>query len=184
MWPAIALKILETIQNNKSAEIRQILTSATTSESKNIAGFLVLPYLFPGKTTKGSNIEKSYRPNRTEIQRKFVAHYENETDADEEEEKLNDVLFQLKKPRVTLIGETLTTIESIYVSFGNAVYNFKNVLEAVEACFHFYTAFGIEYPQESNNLWLFLQKSVYGIETQHDLPNSLVETLINDLKNN
>lgn len=180
-WPKICKNILATSEKNKTPEVRNILASATTFESKQIAGLLILPYLFPGKTTKGNSLEKSYRPTRTEIQRKFVAHYENEADAEIEEENLYEKIFELKKPRVTIIGDTINSIESIYVSFGDTVYNFIDVLKAVEACFHLYTAFGIEYPQESNHLWLFLQKSVYEIETPKDLPNSLVETLINDL---
>lgn len=60
-------------------------------------------------------------------------------------------------------------------------YIFKNSLEALNTCFNIFIGINIKYPPNCEHVWLFIQKAIYNVTTEHDRLIPAVVTLINDV---
>lgn len=86
------------------------------------------------------------------------------------------------QPYVAIVGESHTSISASYVCINNIVYKLDSLLKAVDICFKSFYALDLEYPAESEQVWLTIQKILYSIT----LPNKdkkifNVSTFINKL---
>lgn len=57
-------------------------------------------------------------------------------------------------------------VEKIYFIFHEHHYDFDNVIEALGFAFKFFMSLNLEYPYESEQIWLFIQRVVYNIELE------------------
>lgn len=65
-------------------------------------------------------------------------------------------------PRIVLIGSIEKNVKC-YLRLYGYQYEFDNVLTAIEACFHFFIGLNIEYPVECENVWIFFEKYIFGV---------------------
>lgn len=70
------------------------------------------------------------------------------------------------QPRVVIIG---SPVSIAWVVLPDVKYIFEKVKDAVEACMAIYLGLNIEYPQEAERIWYFLQKYVFKFNCPTDL---------------
>lgn len=75
-------------------------------------------------------------------------------------------------PFVIVEGPNYSNINKVYVSFQNCFYILPTVLKAIDVCFALFQVLILKYPVECEHIWLFLQRAVYGLESDYDnIPN-------------
>lgn len=85
------------------------------------------------------------------------------------------------QPIVVYIGESITSIEKCYVVVEDTRYELPNPIAAVDVAFKIFQATAAEYPILSHDIWLFIKKGLYKVETQYDRISQSVKTFLVDL---
>ncbi len=75
---------------------------------------------------------------------------------------------QRKQPLVVVVGENLTELTHHIPVIDSFTYNLPNLTVAIDACFKAFFALNALYPKECEQVWLIIQRCVYGIRTQYD----------------
>jgi len=84
------------------------------------------------------------------------------------------------QPYMVVIG-TLSSIQNAYVCYDGEKIPVESLKHAVDICFKLFFVFDVQYPDESNHIWSFIQKRVYGINTKSDVYNRSVSSLLKRL---
>ena len=71
---------------------------------------------------------------------------------------------------------------SYHVLVDKLHYHFKNVLKAVDISFKLHFVLGLKYPYESTQIYTFIQRYYYGIETKHDHVSPDLSVMLGALK--
>ncbi|KAE8749574.1 hypothetical protein FOCC_FOCC003562 [Frankliniella occidentalis] len=71
------------------------------------------------------------------------------------------------QPIIIAVGKSLTKVTDYHLSIDSYIYKVNNCLEAIDACFKSFFALHAKYPTESEQLWLLIQRCVYGIECSY-----------------
>jgi len=87
------------------------------------------------------------------------------------------------QPCILVVG-TLIDPKKILVYFDDVKYKLFSTFKAVDICFKIFHVFNLEYPNESSNVWLFLQNYFYEIHTKYDKKCSLVNQICSELDAN
>ena len=85
------------------------------------------------------------------------------------------------QPFIIVIGNTIDSIESIYVYVDGTRYLMESILQAIDVCFKLYQALDAEYPTTGLNLWNFIQRYVFNIHTNCDFESSSQDEVAVDL---
>lgn len=81
-------------------------------------------------------------------------------------------------PRIYIIGEKNPRA---YVYMNGTKYIFDNSLDGFDVNFKIFLTLNLKYPCETNYIYNFIQKGIYGLSTIYDQPIVSVNTLISDL---
>lgn len=85
------------------------------------------------------------------------------------------------QPVVVYIGESATSIEKCYVVVEHTYYELPSLVAAVDVAFKIFQATAAEYPILAYDIWLFIQKGFYNVETRYDRISQSVKTFLVDL---
>lgn len=85
------------------------------------------------------------------------------------------------QPCLLIVG-TIINPSEIMVYFDELKYKFFSIVKAIDLCFKIYHVFNLEYPLESINVWLFIQRYFYNIKLQCDKPYPIINQIIYELK--
>lgn len=124
---------------------------ANVEDSELNACLLLLAYIINITPVWRKN---SWKASRTEFRDGFITHVASEravlTSIDERRIKLRDlgVTFQ---PLVIYCGESIKTIQKVFVVCETSLYEFQSLSKGVDTAFKIFHATGSQYPQES--LW-------------------------------
>lgn len=100
----------------------------------------------------------------------------------ERREKLN--IFKLTlQPQAVIIGSSETDKRRSFVIVDTIHYEVETPLKAIDIVFKCIHSLHAEYPKECEQVYLFLQKGIYGINTKYDKKYSAVSTLIKEYEN-
>lgn len=70
---------------------------------------------------------------------------------------------------IVTVGSSTRKIEQVYVDVaGGKLYRMTSVVKAFDLCFQSYMALYMKYPLESERVWIFIQRVLYGIELDSD----------------
>lgn len=86
------------------------------------------------------------------------------------------------QPYLFAIGKDFD-INQFAIMLDGIKYICGSLLEAIDKTFKIFQIFQLHYPTASYNIWLFVQKYLYSINTQYDFEVPAVATLISDLNN-
>ncbi|XP_075158212.1 uncharacterized protein LOC142231488 [Haematobia irritans] len=88
------------------------------------------------------------------------------TSMEEIEAKLNVLKLQAKniQPRLLMIGE-INDVKSVLVYFDNNRYNFLSVLDAFDTLFKIFFVFNLQFPEESDVFYYFIQLFLFNLPT-------------------
>jgi len=104
-------------------------------------------------------------------------------EVNEDKTKKAQRLQQTVQPYMIFVCETESEnqISAFYVIVNNHIFKVESGLKAVDICFKSFFALNLNYPDESKQVWYFIQKYFYNIETKYDKCYQNVNNLIHDL---
>lgn len=85
------------------------------------------------------------------------------------------------QPCLLIVG-TISEPSQIMVYFDNIRYKVFSIVRAIDICFKIFHVFNLEYPIQSLNVWLFIQKFYFNIFSKYDKPCPLVNQILSELK--
>ena len=85
------------------------------------------------------------------------------------------------QPYIIVTGPSSTELNHFYISVDQVLYELSSVMEAVNICFKTFHVFCLEYPLESEHMWLIFQKGLFGFKTKYDSNFAHAETIIHAL---
>ena len=80
-----------------------------------------------------------------------------------------------------LLGSSIARIEQAFVIINETVYEADSVIKAVDICYKSFFVFNANYPVQSYDPWIFLQRAVFQMETPYDQVVPRVTNLISKL---
>ncbi|KAI8122559.1 hypothetical protein CVS40_6689 [Lucilia cuprina] len=169
-WSQLGDKMLTLLkQKVSSAFVSQKLLEldAHNEESKTFAVLWYLHYIFP------PNQKVNTDPSGSKIRKKFsIADSQNGfailADSSQELEtkiKLLQLQNRCIQPKLLIVGQ-LTNIKSINIYLDNIRYPFCNILKAFDILFKLFFVFNLQYPEESELFYNFIQNCFYDIPLQ------------------
>ncbi|RXG56726.1 hypothetical protein Avbf_15154 [Armadillidium vulgare] len=82
---------------------------------------------------------------------------------------------------IAVVGTSSQSLQSFYTYVDGVRYKLPTLLAAVDLCFKAIQVFHLEYPVACINTWWFVQKGLYGINTQCDRQSPEVSALITEV---
>lgn len=73
------------------------------------------------------------------------------------------------QPFIVIVG-TMDVQREILVYFDSVMYKVHSVLRSKEVCYKIFHLFNLEYPSQSEIVWLFIQKYFFGVHSKYDKP--------------
>lgn len=86
------------------------------------------------------------------------------------------------QPYIIGVGNTLEDVRSFYVVVDKLRYRFDSPLKALDICFKIFLTWNLKYPVESQQVWLFLQYSIYALKTDGDIVKPHVNKILQLMK--
>lgn len=71
-------------------------------------------------------------------------------------------LKEIVQPYIIVVGLHFTAIEAFYIVIDDVLYKMENVLKAVDILYKIFQVLNVKYPSACEQVWLFIQKYVYG----------------------
>lgn len=87
------------------------------------------------------------------------------------------------QPHLIIVGKDIDTIDTISVEVDNTSYCPPTLLKGLDIRFKVFATFNLSYPPESEDIWYFIQWSIFDVKTTFDIKIPHVYTTINKLKN-
>lgn len=84
------------------------------------------------------------------------------------------------QPFLIIIGTPINPQE-ILIFFDCIKYKLFSLKTAVDTCFKIIHLFNLQYPVQSSNVWLFIQKFFYSLTTKYDKPYHNLGQILSDL---
>lgn len=81
-------------------------------------------------------------------------------------------------PYIIAVGPTLKTVDSFYVVVDKLQYKFQSPLKALDICFKLYMTWNADYPEQSQQVWVFLQYAFYKLRTERDVNKAHVSKIL------
>lgn len=85
------------------------------------------------------------------------------------------------QPYLIVVGDEITLIKSCYVVIDQYIYPASSVMQGFDILFKMFHVLCIEYPLESEHIWILIQKGIFDITTKWDKKVSYILTILNDL---
>lgn len=145
---------------------------------------MVLPFLMTTNTIRGKD-KKQWKPSKLECLEGFITHLKSPADLQASisiKEQRNRRIGATLQPYIVLVGQTIEGVHTRYVIVNNIKYNVTSISHAVDVCFKVIFALNAKYPAECLNVWQFLQKGIYKINTKEDKTYTAVNSLLSDLE--
>lgn len=74
-------------------------------------------------------------------------------------------------------------VRDFYVIINNHFFKLESALKALDVCFKSFFSLNLNYPTESTQVWYFIQKYFFEIETNFDKNYQNINNIIHDLNN-
>jgi len=165
--------------------LEEMVTTVDVSENhKNSVVLYVLHALFvptSKMTYTDSNVKKCLQKFSIKDSQNSFFIVSNTVVEIEEKLKIRRNNKNPIQPCLLIVG-TIPNPSQILVYFDETKYKFFSIVKAMDMCFKIYHVFNIEYPLQSLNVWLFIQRFFYNIKLQSDKPCPLVNQIISELK--
>eukprot|EP00102_Acyrthosiphon_pisum_P019773 XP_016656983.1 PREDICTED: uncharacterized protein LOC107882702 [Acyrthosiphon pisum] len=165
--------------------IASIIENSNSSEnSRNSVIFYVLhAMLVPTSKTsyidsEGKRCVIKYSISDSQQSYVLIAQTAAELEALLNSKKVNGNSIQ---PCLLIVG-TISEPSQIMVYFDNIKYKVFSIVRAIDICFKIFHVFNLEYPIQSLDVWLFIQKFYFNIVSKYDKPCPLVNQIISELK--
>lgn len=80
-----------------------------------------------------------------------------------------------------MVQQTDTSAATFYTTFDGILYQLPTLLKCLDVCFKITQILNLKYNMECSNIWHFIQRKVYNIQTVYDKISPCVALLENTL---
>ena len=143
----------------------------TNATNKSVIAVCLLPFIMNNtpskkKTRKG----KMYKFSREEKRDSFTTLVHSDDEIGTTIIRRTEKYFKIGslQPYIIAVGADWLNIEKAIVVVDNTQYKLGGLIEAVDVLFKIFHATNTCYPEEAYDVWLFIQKGMYGITTKCD----------------
>lgn len=91
-------------------------------------------------------------------------------------------LRETVQPYIIAVGLQITAIEAFYIVIDDIMYKMENVLKAIDILYKIFQILNVKYPSACEQVWLFIQRYIYGRTTKWDKHKKSMMNLIDNLK--
>ncbi|XP_024883588.1 uncharacterized protein LOC112462188 [Temnothorax curvispinosus] len=190
-WPDLSKK-LETLLENRvikdktfAKQLEEIQLYKEGDEHRDAALLFLIPVLCPSNARlRISGGNKIWRPTIAESMDAFICHIKIPGELEKVKRRRQERAAKLKdtvQPYIIVIGPQLTAIEAFYIIIDDIMYKMENVLKAVDILYKIFQVLNVKYPPACEQVWLFIQKYIYGRTTKWDKYDKSVMNLIDHL---
>lgn len=174
-----------TTSSNKAIKdyTKQYNDTILTSSKDILCVLLLQQYLFP--KSKVVFQKETWKFSQLDGEESLIY---NINSVSEIQTSLEDKYKKLKKfglkpaPIIVTTGNGELFLKNNFsIHFDKVIYNFNNFMTCLDCLFKIYIILHLEYPKQSYNFWIFLQKFIYEIDVKNEKKSSIVEKLICDL---
>ncbi|XP_029347718.1 uncharacterized protein LOC107883421 [Acyrthosiphon pisum] len=195
-WSQLAPKIITLmttkVKDGNSKELLKQITENPDTEldSRNVVIFALLSSMIipTSKSVEIDKVTKIKRITKTSIadaRKSFMRLVSTTNDLYVQIQSEIENCYSMKttlQPLICIIGDDYLTAKQFFVYYFNTYYKLPNIVKAVDVCLKIFHVFNLKYPMESELVWTFIQKCLYGIDTENDVKSSSVLSAISDLK--
>ncbi|XP_011859354.1 PREDICTED: uncharacterized protein LOC105556851 [Vollenhovia emeryi] len=114
---------------------------------------------------------QNWRPSRKESEEGFILHIKTIADLETRLQERTAKLLsfgQPSQPIAVIVGPSFDEIKQCFIVINTFRYEVETPIKAVDLIFKLCNTLNIRYPLEVGQLFMFLQRGVYGIETVWD----------------
>ncbi|KAK9736409.1 hypothetical protein QE152_g12506 [Popillia japonica] len=158
-------------QQEKSLELINLLNTEVVEDARTVIQFYILANFLPPRARIQKKKGYNWKPSTEESKESFIHRVNTVSEVhisiDKKREKATKYGVTVQ-PYVLAVGPDLNNIISSYLVIDRNVYKVQSMLKAIDICFKTYRALHLQYPLECEQIWLFLQKAIYGISTPCD----------------
>ncbi|XP_060872832.1 uncharacterized protein LOC132946779 [Metopolophium dirhodum] len=185
------IKYIDKLNKRFSLQDESTLLSELKTPSRpgndNISVLKLLPQLFQPLTIKLDKKRKRdgkhsiWRPSKAEQADSFVLFIPDVSELRNVHAQKIEKAVQYGttlQPYIIIVDNT-----DIYAVINSIYYKLETPLKALDVCYKSYFALNLNYPQESEQIWLFIQNYFFDTTLKSDKHVLFVKTFINDLKN-
>ncbi|XP_071629107.1 uncharacterized protein [Temnothorax longispinosus] len=146
----------------------------------------LIPVLCPSNVRlKIPGGKKIWRPTIAESMDAFICHIKVPGELERVKRGKRENAAKLKEtvqPYIIVVGSQFTAVETIYIIIDDVMYKMENILKAVDILYKVFQVLNVKYPTGCEQVWLFIQKYVYGRTTKWDKNDKSVMNLIDELE--
>ncbi|KAE8738601.1 hypothetical protein FOCC_FOCC015915 [Frankliniella occidentalis] len=153
------LEYLSVLQNNPTEDIEVLLSC-----------FLIASVCQPSMKTTCPNTGDIWKVTINDSRNSFILHTKTLASLKDDlrAREAKNKRYQLRtQPIIVAVGSSYSKID-YYVSVCKCLYKVNNCFEALDSCFKAFFALHAEYPFESEQIWLLIQRCVFKIKTSYD----------------
>lgn len=102
----------------------------------------------------------------------FIFSLQTGADIEEVHRQKIDRLYEMGltvQPYIIGVGNDLTDVRNFYIMVDKIRYRFDSPLKALDICFKIFMTWYVNYPVESQQVWLFIQYAIYQLKTDRDI---------------
>ncbi|CAG9814689.1 unnamed protein product [Phaedon cochleariae] len=174
-------KVIEAINKEVKEKKINVLEGVQCTDDI-LHGLLALPYLFAPITLKKSRKCGTWRPTRSEIVNSLFVYIQNFDEIEliysRRKKKLEEFDITLQ-PFVVVTGEFRNL--QYYIIIDNEIrYKLNSCIRALELVFKLFHSLDVEYPSESEHIWLFIGEMIFNMCPSKK--NSCTASVVADIK--
>lgn len=174
-WERFASKVLllakKNVKDVYGLDLLLQLQQNLNKNSRNIITCLLLPSLCQPTIRVSVPSLPQWKVSVSESRSGFILHVQSTQEIKQAIETRAQTFATSglrAQPFIVVVGENLRNIQQHYVAVDKYVYRVTNFLAALDACFKSFFALHAPYPKECEQIWLLLQRALYGLETCYD----------------
>lgn len=128
--------------------------------------------------------KKQWRPSKHEVLQGFICHMKSAAEIEETITRRKNKLHELGltlQPFIIVVGPSLKQISARYIVLNNLRYEMTSIVKSVDACFKIIFVLNTEYSADCTQVWQFIQKALFNLNTKYDKIFTTVRALATDL---
>ncbi|XP_052120405.1 uncharacterized protein LOC127748901 [Frankliniella occidentalis] len=177
LWVEYSVFLLNLIRQDQPSFLKGRKFSSLTADQQFVFILKELPSLFKVRTLpkskKASSRDRAWRPSRAEVLDGVCLHVTEVAQIRErfEERKLRLLKYKYSVQPVPVFLGNLGSIRQCFIVMDETRWEVSDAFEAFMGCFHIAFGLGVQFPTEAKHIWVFLQKTLFNIDTASDYKN-------------
>ncbi|XP_066585376.1 uncharacterized protein [Prorops nasuta] len=188
-WNIFFDNLLRIVEKQKKSDTAKELLRLMNNEniSQHAKEFIQILLLSHFLTPRGCVAQKTniyWKPTIRESQCGIAIHAKLSSDINEIIEKKRTEMYKWQltvQPFMIGIGPHIEEVTDFYVIVDEIRYRFDSPIKALDICMKIFLTWHTDFPPEAKQVWIFIQRGLYAIETLYDVMQPHIMKLLQKL---